>query len=112
MGQMGVTKASESAGGGRMTIVYEWIDPPLLDRLWFIALSDGTAVQLLAPTFRSERAARLFERCVLEHPGGTMLSIDGQLELARRVEGFVESAGQDEAALKSLCSDLSTDPTS
>ncbi len=41
---------------------------------------------MMVPTFRSERAARVFERCVLEHPAGALLTIDGQLELARRIE--------------------------
>lgn len=73
-----------------MTLVYEFFDPRVLGHLWFVALSDGATVQLLAPTFRSERAARIFERAVLEHPSGLLLSIDGQLELARRIESQFE----------------------
>lgn len=88
---MPVTISSRGYAAGRMTHVYEFFDPRVLGRLWFVAVSDGEQVQLLIPTFRSERAARVFERCVLEHPSGFLLSMDGQLELARRIEERVEA---------------------
>ena len=83
---MSVTVASRGSGSGRLTRVYEFFDTRVLDHLWFIAICDGASVQLIVPTFGSERAARIFERCLLDHPSGALLSLDGQLELARRIE--------------------------
>ena len=81
---MSVTVASP--GSGRLTRVYQMFDTRVLDHLWFIAICDGASVQMIVPTFRSERAARIFERCVVDHPSGALLTLDGQLELARRIE--------------------------
>ena len=81
---MSVTVASR--GSGRLTRVYQFFDSRVLDHVWFIAICDGASVQMIVPTFRSERAARIFERCVVDHPSGALLTLDGQLELARRIE--------------------------
>jgi hypothetical protein len=83
---MPVSIPSRSSASGRTTRVYEFFDSRVLAHFWFIALSDGDEVQMMVPTFQSERAARVFERCVLEHPASALLSMDGQLELARRIE--------------------------
>jgi hypothetical protein len=83
---MPVSIPSRSSSSGRTTRVYEFFDSRVLAHFWFIALSDGDEVQMMVPTFQSERAARVFERCVLEHPASALLSMDGQLELARRIE--------------------------
>ena len=88
---MPVSIPSRSSVSGRTTRVYEFFDSRVLMHFWFIALSDGDEVQMMVPTFRSERSARVFERCVLEHPASALLSIDGQLELARRIERQLES---------------------
>lgn len=83
---MPVSIPARSSTFGRTTRVYEFWDARVLAHFWFIALSDGSEVQMMVPTFHSERAARVFERCVLEHPAGSLLTMDGQLELARRIE--------------------------
>src|SRR5579883_1883384 len=84
---------------GRSTLVYEFFDARVLGRLWFVAMSDGASVQLMTPTFQSERAARIFERCLSEYPNSRMLTIDGQLELARRIEAHVGSDPQRQPAV-------------
>ena len=81
---MSVTVASRASG--RLTRVFQFFDARVLDHVWFIAICDGASVQMIVPTFRSERAARIFERCVVDHPSGALLTLDGQLELARRIE--------------------------
>lgn len=83
---MPVSIPTRSSASGRTTRVYEFFDSRVLTHFWFIALSEGDDVQMMVPTFQSERAARVFERCVLEHPPNSLLTIDGQLELARRIE--------------------------
>ena len=90
----------------RSTSVYEFFDSHVLGHLWFVAVSDGESVQMLAPTFQSERAARIFEFCYLRHPEGFLLSIDGQLELARRIEQRLPDGLSEEGALGSLCQGL------
>lgn len=93
------------AGAG--TRVYEFFDPGTLEHLWFIAAFDLDSVQMLAPTFRSERAASVFEYCYRNHPGGYLLSIDSQLELGRRIEERLSvDTLSGEAALGSLCEGL------
>lgn len=89
---MPVSIHARSSASGRTTRVYEFFDARVLTHLWFIALSEGDDVQMMVPTFKSERAARVFERCVLEHPAGSLLSMDGQLELARRIEKQLSAA--------------------
>lgn len=107
---MAVTISSRGSIPGRITHVYEFFDARVLGHLWFVAMSDGVAVQLLVPTFRSERAARIFERCVLEHPSGALLSMDGQLELARRIEERLTAGGVGVGASPdSLCGGLRTE---
>ena len=100
---MSVTVASRGSGSGRLTRVYEVFDTRVLDHLWFIAICDGASVQLIVPTFHSERAARIFERCLVEHPSGELLSMDGQLELARRIE---EQLMAGTANLEGICGGL------
>lgn len=108
---MTVTIASRGSMPGRMTTVYEFFDSRILGRLWFVALTDGSSVQLMPPTFHTERAARIFERCVLEHPRGELLTIDGQLELARRIEGSLDSQGTSEPQWDVLLSGLPAEGT-
>ncbi len=93
------------SSAGRTTRVYEFFDSRVLAHFWFIALSEGDDVQMMVPTFRSERAARVFERCVSEHPACSLLSMDGQLELARRIEKQLASSGS-EAPVEHLLSGL------
>ena len=91
----------------RSTQVYEFFDPRTFRHLWFVAVCDEECVQMLVPTFRSERAARIFEHCYCKHPAGYLLSIDGQLELGRRIEGRLDSeALSGDAALRTLCEGL------
>ena len=90
---MPVSIHTRSSASGRTTRVYEFFDARVLSHFWFIALSDGDDVQMMVPTFQSERAARVFERCVMEHPACSLLSMDGQLELARRIEKQLAAAG-------------------
>jgi hypothetical protein len=88
---------------GRATHVYEFFDLRVLGHLWFIAVNEGEMVQMLAPTFRSEQAARIFEHCYLYYPGEFLLSIDGQLELAARIERRLAHGGiAEESALELL----------
>ena len=94
----------------RSTHVYEFFDSSVLGRLWFVAVTDGESVQMLAPTFRSERAARIFDYCYSKHPEGFLLSIDGQLELARRIEQHLPDLTE-EAALRRLCEGLTLERT-
>lgn len=75
----------------RLTQVYEFFDPRTFRHLWFVAACDEESVQMLVPTFRSERAARIFEHCYCKHPAAYLLTIDGQLELARRIEGRMDA---------------------
>ena len=82
---------SRAAAAERSTQLYEFFDDRNLGHLWFIAVRDGTSVQMLVPTFQSERAARLFEYCYHHYPGAYLLSIDAQLELARRVEAKLDA---------------------
>ncbi len=90
---MAVTISSRGPAFGRVTHIYEFFDARVLGHLWFMAVSDGESVQMMVPTFRSEKAARIFERCVIEHPSGFLLSMDGQLELGRRIEsGLAEGS--------------------
>jgi hypothetical protein len=105
---MPVSIPARSSASGRTTRVYEFFDSRVLAHFWFIALSDGDDVQMMVPTFRSERAARVFERCVLEHPAGALLSMDGQLELARRIERQLASGA--EAPSEQLMSGLPYEP--
>src|SRR5271165_6751477 len=88
---MAFTISSRGSSFGRATHIYEFFDARVLGRLWFMAVSDGESVQMMVPTFRTERAARIFERCVIEHPSGFLLSMDGQLELAHRIETGITS---------------------
>ncbi|MGI8745009.1 MAG: hypothetical protein ACR2NN_21050 [Bryobacteraceae bacterium] len=89
------------------TQVYEIFDPRVLGHLWFVAVCDGESVQMLVPTFRSERAARIFEYCYSNHPAGFLLSIDSQLELGRRIETrLAAGALSGDAALRTLCEGL------
>jgi hypothetical protein len=104
---MPVSIPSRSSASGRTTRVYEFFDARVLAHFWFIALSDGDEVQMMVPTFQSERAARIFERCVLEHPPSSLLSIDGQLELARRIERQLASG---EGATDHLMNGLPYEP--
>ncbi len=102
-----VSIPTRTSPSGRATQIYEFFDSQLLTHFWFIALSDGDSVQMLVPTFQSERAARIFERCVVEHPSAYLLSIDGQLELARRIEKqIVETTSASEVHLDSLLGGL------
>jgi hypothetical protein len=104
---MTVSIANKGSGPGNMTAVYEFFDGRVLGRLWFVALTDGASVQLMPPTFHSERAARMFERCVVEHPSGVLISMDGQLELARRIENHLEKHGNTASpGWESLCEGL------
>lgn len=80
--------------GRRNTLVYEFFDARVLGHMWFIAISDGASVQMLVPTFQSEQAARIFERCVLDYPSSFLLTMDSQLELARRIEHQLASGNQ------------------
>ena len=87
--------------------MYEFFDPRTFRHLWFVAVCDQTCVQMLVPTFCSERAARIFEHCYSKHPAGFLLSIDGQLELGRRIESRLESESlTGDAALRALCEGL------
>ena len=91
----------------RSTQVYEFFDARTFRHLWFVAVCDPTCVQMLVPTFRTERAARIFEYCYRKHPAGFLLSIDGQLELGRRIESRLDSDSlTGDAALRSLCEGL------
>ncbi len=91
----------------RSTQVYEFFDPRTFRHLWFVAVCDEDSVQMLVPTFLSERAARIFEHCYRKHPAGYLLSIDGQLELGRRIEGrLVSESLSGDAALRTLCEGL------
>ncbi len=91
----------------RSTQVYEFFDPRTLRHLWFVAICDEDSVQMMVPTFRSERAARIFEYCYCKHPAGFLLSIDGQLELGRRIESRSDSDPlSGDTALKTLCEGL------
>lgn len=91
----------------RSTQVYEFFDPRTFQHLWFVAVCDEETVQMLVPTFRSERAARIFEHCYCKHPAGYLLTIDGQLELGRRIEGRLDSESlSGDAAMKTLCEGL------
>jgi hypothetical protein len=83
---MALTIRNRASTEGRSTLIYEFFDARVLGRLWFVAISDGASVQLMVPTFHSERAARIFERCLVEEPSTQLLTMDGQLELARRIE--------------------------
>ncbi len=104
---MAVTIPTRGSVASRSTLVYEFFDARVLGHLWFIALTDGTSVQLMVPTFRSERAAHVFERCVLESPTAALLTLDGQLELGRRIERHLDAAGDaDELELSLLCEGL------
>ena len=90
---MAVTISTRGSSFGRVTHIYEFFDARVLGHLWFMAVSDGESVQMMVPTFRTEKAARIFERCVIEHPSGFLLSMDGQLELGRRIEsGLAEGS--------------------
>jgi hypothetical protein len=103
-----VTIANRASAAARSTQVYEFFDDRILGHLWFIAACDGESVQMLVPTFRSESAAKVFEYCYHNYPGAYLLSMDGQLELARRIETAV--AGESlsgEVALRTLCEGLS-----
>ena len=92
---------------GHCTQVYEFFEPRMLGHLWFVAVCDEESVQMLVPTFRSERAARLFEYCYIHHPSGYLLSIDSQLELGRRIESRLASeALSGDAAVRTLCDGL------
>lgn len=103
-----VTIASHASGASRSTQVYEFFDDRILGHLWFIAVCDGESVQMLVPTFRSERSAHIFEYCYHNYPGAYLLSIDGQLELARRIERAVALESiPSEIAVKTLCEGLS-----
>ena len=105
---MPVTLPSRASAARRSTQVYEFFDERILGHLWFICACDGESVQMLVPTFRSERAARIFEHCYQNYPGAFLLSIDGQLELARRIEKGVAAGGlSEETALRTLCEGLS-----
>lgn len=91
----------------RSTQVYEFFDPRTFRHLWFVAVCDEASVQMLVPTFRCERAARIFEYCYCMHPAGFLLSIDGQLELGRRIESRLEAESlSGEVAVKTLCEGL------
>src|ERR1700736_5345301 len=103
-----VTLPNRASPAGRSTQVYEFFDDRMLGHLWFIAVGDGESVQMLVPTFRSERAARLFEYCYHNSPGAYLLSMDGQLELTRRIEAGLAGgtiAGA-EVELRTLCEGL------
>lgn len=90
-----------------MTLVYEFFDPTVLGHLWFVAMTDGANVQLMPPTFKSEAAARIFEQCVVEHPSEALLTIDSQLELARRIErSLAEGRQPEDLTLAELYKDL------
>lgn len=89
------------------TQVYEFFDARILGHLWFVAVCDDESVQMLVPTFRSERAARIFEYCYIHHPAGFLLSMDSQLELGRRIESRLQVEPiSEEAALRKLCEGL------
>ncbi len=90
----------------RATHVYEFFDSTVLGHLWFVAVTDGNAVQMLAPTFRSERSARIFEYCYNHYPDGFLMSIDGQLELAKRIEQALPQGLTEDTALQTLCEGL------
>lgn len=105
---MPLTIARHGSGAGRSTQVYEFFDNRVLGHLWFIAMCDGESVQMLVPTFRSQKAAQIFEYCYHNYPGAYLLSIDGQLELARRIENSVAvETISGEIALRTLCEGLS-----
>lgn len=96
------------ASAARSTQVYEFFDNQSLGHLWFIAVRDGESVQMLVPTFRSERAAQVFEYCYHNYPGAYLLSMDGQLELARRIEASVAAGSlSGDIELQTLCEGLS-----
>ncbi len=104
---MAVTIPTRGSVASRSTLVYEFFDARVLGHLWFIALTDGSSVQLLVPTFRSEQAAKVFERCVLEHPTSALLTLDGQLELGRRIESHLAAGGSvRESEVSLLCEGL------
>lgn len=87
--------------------MYEFFDARILGHLWFVAVCDDESVQMLVPTFQSERAARIFEYCYQNYPEGFLLSIDSQLELARRIENRLEAETiSGAAALRTLCEGL------
>jgi hypothetical protein len=89
------------------TQVYEFFEDRVLGHLWFVAVCDEESVQMLVPTFRSERAARIFEYCYIHHPSGFLLSIDSQLELGRRIEDRLAlETLSDDAAVRTLCEGL------
>ena len=107
---MAIIVQSRAQEANPISIVYEFFDERVLSHLWFIALSDGVSVQLLAPTFQTERAARIFERCLTQHPSAKLLTVDSQLELARRIEALMPEPGQDFASsFESLCAGLALD---
>lgn len=104
---MPVTIQNRGPGANPISLVYEFFDDRVLSHLWFIALSDGVSVQMLAPTFQTERAARVFERCLTQYPSAKLLTLDGQLELARRIEELASVPGHDfEPSFESLCAGL------
>jgi hypothetical protein len=103
-----VTLPNRASTPRRSTQVYEFFDDRSLGHLWFIAVCDGESVQMLMPTFRSERAAHVFEHCYHNYPGGYLLSMDGQLELARRIEARIADGSLGaEVELRTLCEGLS-----
>lgn len=105
---MAVTLPNRASAAGRFTRVYEFFDDRDLGHLWFVAVRDGELVQMLVPTFRSEHAAHVFEHCYHNYPGAYLLSIDGQLELARRIEmGIAAGSLTAEIELRTLCDGLS-----
>lgn len=104
---MPLTVPNRVSAAGRSTQVYEFFDDRNLGHLWFIAVRDGETVQMLVPTFRSERAAHVFEYCYHNYPRAYLLSIDGQLELARRIEtGIAAGSLAGEIEPRTLCEGL------